>query len=146
VPSFESFLQNGIVVDTIEVSAPYSRIGDVYDAAVKGLSGVPGIWNGSAHSSHAYRTGLNLYFSFAAQAKGLPAMRETYQRCWAAVMEATLSHGGCISHHHGIGRVRKAWLEKQLGEVGAQLLRQVCESIDPAAIMNPGALLGARKS
>jgi alkyldihydroxyacetonephosphate synthase len=55
-------------------------------------------------------------------------------------MEATLSAGGTISHHHGIGRVRREWLPKELG-TAYPLLAKVRGALDPLGIMNPGALL-----
>ncbi len=141
VPTFKSFLERGIIVDTIEVAAAFDQITQVYERAVAALSRVPGIWNGSAHSSHAYRNGLNLYFSFAVQPQGESTLRGAYEQCWSAVMEATLGAGGTIAHHHGIGRVRRDWLEAELGPTGLALLRSVKHSLDPTGFMNPGVLL-----
>jgi alkyldihydroxyacetonephosphate synthase len=141
VPTFRSFLESGVIVDTIEVAAPYSKIGDLYEDAVAWLGKVPGIWNGSAHSSHAYRSGLNLYFSFAVQPPRREDLRSSYHECWSAVMEAALSAGGTISHHHGIGRVRREWLARELGPGGIAALRAVKQALDPLHFMNPGALL-----
>jgi alkyldihydroxyacetonephosphate synthase len=141
VPSFKSFLESGVIVDTIEVAAPYSRIGDLYDAAIGALGKIEGIWNGSAHSSHAYRAGINLYFSFAVQPKQKSELRAAYHRCWQAVVSASLGAGGTISHHHGIGRVRREWLGEELGVGGLGALRALKQALDPAGIMNPGVLL-----
>jgi alkyldihydroxyacetonephosphate synthase len=129
------------VVDTIEVAAMWDRIQRVYHDAVESLSTVPGILTGSAHSSHAYRSGINLYFTFAAQPAERDRMRSTYEECWRRVMEATHGAGGTIAHHHGIGRVRKAWLEKELGAGGLHALRALKHALDPTGFMNPGALL-----
>jgi alkyldihydroxyacetonephosphate synthase len=56
-------------------------------------------------------------------------------------MEATAAHGGSVSHHHGIGRVRRDWLASELGDGGLALLRRVKAALDPNGIMNPGVLL-----
>ena len=141
VPTFKSFLENGVVVDTIEVAAPYARIGDVYEGAVAALSQIEGIWAGSAHSSHAYRSGLNLYFSFAVQPRQRSQMRQAYHACWAAVMEASLKAGGTIAHHHGIGRVRREWIARELGPGGLATLARIKHALDPSGFMNPGVLL-----
>jgi alkyldihydroxyacetonephosphate synthase len=141
VPTFKSFLESGVVVDTVEVAAPYSRIGNLYDAAIENLGKIEGIWNGSAHSSHAYRTGLNLYFSFAVQPKQRSDLRLAYHACWAAVMEASLQAGGTIAHHHGIGRVRREWMARELGPGGLAALQQIKRALDPSGFMNPGVLL-----
>jgi alkyldihydroxyacetonephosphate synthase len=141
VPTFTSFLENGVIVDTIEVAAPYGRIGDLYDGAIAALAAIEGIWNGSAHSSHAYRTGLNLYFSFAVQPKQRSELRQAYHRSWAAVMEASLKNGGTIAHHHGIGRVRREWIARELGPGGLATLARIKHALDPSGFMNPGVLL-----
>jgi alkyldihydroxyacetonephosphate synthase len=141
VPTFKSFLESGVIVDTIEVAAPYSRIAELYAAAIAGLAGIEGIWNGSAHSSHAYRSGLNLYFSFAVQPKQKTALRQAYRQCWDAVLSATVAAGGTISHHHGVGRVRREWLARELGPGGTAALRQIKRALDPSGFMNPGVLL-----
>jgi alkyldihydroxyacetonephosphate synthase len=143
VPTFRSFLENGVIVDTIEVAAPYTRIGDLYDSAIAALGQVEGIWNGSAHSSHAYRAGLNLYFSFAVQPKQRSELRQAYHACWTAVMEASLKAGGTIAHHHGIGRVRREWLARELGPGGLATLTRIKNALDPHGFMNPGVLLPA---
>lgn len=141
VPTFKSFLESGVIVDTIEVAAPWSRVLELYDSAVAALGAIEGIWNGSAHSSHAYRSGINLYFSFAVQPKSRAGLREAYHACWSAVMEATLRAGGTISHHHGIGRVRREWLARELGPAGVAALGAIKRALDPAGFMNPGVLL-----
>ena len=141
VPSFASFLTNGVVVDTIEVAAPYARIGELYESAVAALGRIEGIWAGSAHSSHAYRSGLNLYFSFAVQPRQKAELRQAYHACWAAVMDASSRAGGTISHHHGIGRVRREWLARELGPGGLAALARLKHAFDPTGFMNPGVLL-----
>ena len=123
------------------VSASWSAIGAVYDDATAALRALPGCLNGSAHSSHAYRSGLNLYFSFAIRTETASAMEGAYFDAWAAIMEATDRHGGSLAHHHGIGRVRAPWLERELGSGGLALLRKLKHALDPAGVMNPGALI-----
>lgn len=141
VPKWGQFLEGGIILDTIEVSAPWTMIHDIYSDAVKRLKEVPGMLAASAHSSHVYRTGLNLYFTFAAQPSAPEKMADTYRECWRHVLEATADHGGGIAHHHGIGRVRKDFLVHDIGEIGVNTLRAVKDALDPQGFMNPGVLL-----
>lgn len=140
VPTWTDFFEKGAVVDTIEISAPWSRIVEVYDAVVQSLGEVDGIVNASAHSSHVYRSGINLYFSFAVLAE--PAdMEARYFECWHRTMEATAANGGGIAHHHGAGRLRIPYLHHDLGDTGVELLRTLKAAVDPAGIMNPGNLI-----
>jgi alkyldihydroxyacetonephosphate synthase len=142
VPNWNVFLERNAIVDTVEVSAAWSAIGRVYDDAVAALTALPGCLNGSAHSSHAYRSGLNLYFSFAIRAEDPATLEASYFAAWRVIMEATARHGGSLAHHHGIGRVRAPWLETELGAEGLALLRKIKTALDPTGMMNPGALLG----
>jgi alkyldihydroxyacetonephosphate synthase len=141
VPSFRSFLEQGVIVDTIEVAATWSRAGALYDGVVAALSRIPGVLSATAHSSHSYRSGTCLYFSFAAKPDDPARLRATYEACWRAAMEATLAAGGGIAHHHGIGRVRRPWLEAEIGATGVTVLRAVKHALDPAGLLNPGNLI-----
>ena len=140
VPTFESLIEKGLVVDTIEVSATWDRVSTLYDQVVYALQGVSGVLVASGHSSHSYPQGTNIYFTFAARPPSPELGEQTYLDCWRAAMEATLRAGGSIVHHHGIGRIRKAWLAHELGE-GVELLRALKLTLDPAGILNPGTLL-----
>ncbi len=142
VPGFEYFLKQGMVVDTIEVASTWARIDRLYDRVLAGMRGVPGIIVASGHSSHSYGTGTNIYFTFAARPDRPDDLEDLYFRVWAAAMEATLEVGGTISHHHGIGRVRRDWLARELG-TAYPLLGALRRAVDPLGIMNPGALLPA---
>jgi alkyldihydroxyacetonephosphate synthase len=55
-------------------------------------------------------------------------------------MEATLRTHGTISHHHGIGRLRVPWMQRELG-TGLDVLRAIKRALDPNGIMNPGVLI-----
>jgi alkyldihydroxyacetonephosphate synthase len=141
VPGFRGFLERGIVLDTIEVGATWSRVADVYRRVTGSLREVEGILTASAHSSHSYRSGTNLYFTFAARPADPARMAEIYRECWRRTMQATLEAGGGIAHHHGIGRVRRDALAGELGAGGVALLRALKRALDPEGLLNPGVLL-----
>lgn len=141
VPTLGQLSAIGLVVDTIEVSATWQRIGAVYEAVKATLSEVPELVAVSAHASHAYRSGVNLYFTFVAQPSERAQMERVYTECWDRTMAATAAAGGSISHHHGIGRVRRGFLVEELGEVGVDVLRAVKAALDPAGRLNPGVLI-----
>jgi alkyldihydroxyacetonephosphate synthase len=141
VAPWDQILSRNMVADTVEVSAPWDRIAAVYEAATKSVSGIEGCRASSAHSSHAYRSGLNLYFTFAVQLEDTAAMEGAYFEAWRRIMQATADNGGSLAHHHGIGRVRRDWMKTELGAEGAALLRRVKAALDPKGIMNPGVLI-----
>ncbi len=141
VPTWDSFLKNGIILDTIEISSAWDKIAGIYEAVTASVKQVPGILAATAHSSHVYRSGVNLYFTFAARPERREDMAATYDECWRRVVETTAAHGGGIAHHHGIGRVRRGYLHHDLGAGGVSLLRALKHALDPAGFMNPGVLI-----
>jgi alkyldihydroxyacetonephosphate synthase len=140
-PGFRGFLEKGIVLDTIEVGCTWDRVLPLYDAVTSSLREVEGLLAASAHASHAYRSGTNLYFTFLARPARRERMAEVYTEAWRRTMEATLAAGGGIAHHHGIGRVRRDFLAGEIGPAGVAVLRAVKRALDPGDLLNPGVLL-----
>jgi alkyldihydroxyacetonephosphate synthase len=140
VPSWDFFLDREMMVDTIEIAATWDRVATLYDAVVAGLGSVPGMLAASAHSSHSYAQGTNLYITFAIKPDDFSRAEDAYLEAWTRVMEATLAAGGTIAHHHGIGRLRVPWLERELG-AAYPVLRALKHALDPGGMMNPGALV-----
>jgi alkyldihydroxyacetonephosphate synthase len=141
VPSWDMLLSRNLIADTVEVSADWDQIARIYDDATASLSEIPGCRAASAHSSHVYRSGLNLYFTFAVQLDSPDAMEGAYFDAWRRIMEATVRHGGSLAHHHGIGRVRRGVLTDELGAEGVRLLQKIKQALDPNGIMNTGVLI-----
>ena len=141
VPGFEEYLAQNIILDTIEIAATWDRIGPIYHNTIASLNQVDNMLNASGHSSHCYRSGINVYFTFAALADDPSKMDAMYHDCWRRVMEATISGGGGISHHHGIGRVRRGYLSAEIGASGVNLLRSLKKTMDPNNILNPEILI-----
>jgi len=141
VPSWEQLLAGGLVVDTIEVAATWDRVKPLHAAVTKAIAAVPGIIQASGHTSHGYTTGVNIYFTFVGSASDPGEQESVYRRAWAAAMEATIAAGATIAHHHGIGRIRREYLVRELGGEGLAVLKAVKSALDPNGIMNPGVLL-----
>jgi len=117
---------------------------------ISALSQIDGTLVASAHQSHAYRDGACLYFTFAgrpapeasadaASAAEAGAAERYYRRAWDAVMSLTRSHGGAISHHHGIGINRGRHLAPALGPA-FDVLVGLKAALDPTGVLNPGKL------
>jgi glycolate oxidase len=60
-----------------------------------------------------------------------------------AVMELGLRLGGTITGEHGVGILKRRWLEHELGPTGAALQRQIRRVFDPLGLLNPGKVLEA---
>ncbi|HYJ26404.1 MAG TPA: FAD-linked oxidase C-terminal domain-containing protein [Nocardioides sp.] len=57
------------------------------------------------------------------------------------ILRAAIRLGGTITGEHGVGRTKKAALPEQLGDDVMALTRRVKDALDPAGILNPGAIL-----
>ncbi len=140
VSALDTVIDHGMVVDTIEIAAPWSRLSTIYDEVRSSILGVEGSVTAIAHASHAYLSGACLYFTFA----GMPGETAEekdgyYKQCWEVTMQAVHDNGGTISHHHGIGVNRARFLPQELGN-GMDVLRRMKRALDPNAILNPGKL------
>ena len=127
----------GAFSDTMEVAAPWSRLGELYRSVRKAMSRHVFVM---AHLSHAYPDGCSIYFTFAGSAPSRASAEKLYDSTWNDAMEAVVAAGGTLSHHHGVGRSKAPKLGLELG-LGVEVVREIARVIDPAGIFNPGNLL-----
>jgi alkyldihydroxyacetonephosphate synthase len=140
VSALEALIRRDYVVDTMEISAEWSRCGEIYDAATSAIRAVPGAMVASAHQSHSYPDGACLYFTFAGQPGTEPGAKDAfYTAAWEAGTRAVLEHGGALSHHHGVGLNRSRFVRDALGPAFG-VLASVKQALDPNGILNPGKL------
>lgn len=124
------------MVDTMEVAAPWSGLPELY----RGVRGAlePPTDGVLAHASHLYLSGANIYFTFLiSSASDDEDAEHRYRKAWEAGMQATLSLGGTISHHHGVGLLKGSWMRDEVGS-GMDVLRRIKAAMDPRGLMNPG--------
>jgi len=141
VSQLEPLIAGGLVVDTMEVSGPWSALPGINDAVVAAMMAVPGCLAASAHASHSYLDGACLYFTFGGKPEHNTAGSKAalHAAIWDAGQRAVLVRGGSLSHHHGIGLHRGRYLAEALG--GAHgVLQSVKDALDPHGILNPGKL------
>jgi alkyldihydroxyacetonephosphate synthase len=140
----DALLERGILVETLETAASWSRLNFVHGAVRAALIGALTVRGTPpvvmCHVSHLYPSGASLYFTFLAQQQ----RDKPLEQWWAAkraASEAIVASGATITHHHAVGRDHARWLAAETGELGLELIRAVKERLDPAGIMNPGKLL-----
>ena len=56
-------------------------------------------------------------------------------------MDLAIDLGGTITGEHGVGRLKKPWLPKQVGEQVIEMTRRVKASFDPLNLLNPDVIL-----
>ncbi|MET7402256.1 FAD-linked oxidase C-terminal domain-containing protein [Dactylosporangium sp. NPDC005572] len=57
------------------------------------------------------------------------------------IFALALALGGTVSAEHGVGLLKRAWLERELGADALALQRRIKQLFDPAGILNPGKAL-----
>lgn len=129
--------QKGAVLDTIEVTTNWHNAHSTYLSMQKALLEVEGTMLASGHYSHVYPEGAALYMTTV----GFPGEDKIgfYKNIWQAAMEAAIGEGAAISHHHGIGLHRGAWMAAEHGSA-LEVLKRIKRALDPSGIMNPGKL------
>lgn len=140
----DQLLTHGVLVDTMETSAPWSEVQDLHDSIRRDMEaallerGTPGFV--LCHISHLYTAGCSLYYTvFARQEAG--AEMDQWRALKTAAGDAMMAGGGTITHHHGCGADHAPWLPKETGELWPRMLRAAKAEVDPAGIMNPGKLM-----
>lgn len=57
------------------------------------------------------------------------------------IMQLAIELGGTITGEHGVGTLKRPWLEQELGPVGLRLQQRVKAAFDPLGILNPGKVV-----
>jgi len=60
---------------------------------------------------------------------------------FGAVMELGLSLGGTITGEHGVGVLKREWLERELSPTALRVQRAIKHTLDPLGVLNPGKVL-----
>jgi alkyldihydroxyacetonephosphate synthase len=136
--ALQALTRRGFVVDTMEIAAPWSALGRLYDDVRRALLAVPEARAATCHLSHSYSDGACLYFTFAATPP-TNEVESTYIAMWDAGQRAVLHAGGNLSHHHGVGLNRSRFAAEALG-TGHTVLQAVKAALDPNGVLNPGKL------
>jgi alkyldihydroxyacetonephosphate synthase len=143
----DTMLDTGVLAETLETAATWSRLGELYTGVRMALTeslrhneNPPLV---GCHISHLYPTGASLYFTVLAHADSGHEIEQ-----WTAAKhranQAIVAAGGTASHHHAVGTAHQEIVAADLGGaagVGVEALRAVKAYLDPAGILNPGKLL-----
>jgi len=127
---------SGGFVDTMEVACTWDRLMDLYQEVRKALGPLAVVL---AHFSHAYPQGCSIYFTFAASAEGRVKSDSLYDEIWRTGLSAVVKSGGTISHHHGVGQSKAAFMQEEHG-AAMSVYRKLKIVMDPAGILNPGKM------
>ncbi|HEY0449591.1 FAD-binding oxidoreductase [Actinophytocola sp.] len=56
------------------------------------------------------------------------------------ILEVGLSLGGTVTGEHGIGKIKREWLEREIGPIGLRVHRSIKAALDPENLFNPGSM------
>jgi alkyldihydroxyacetonephosphate synthase len=111
----------------------------IVDEAKK--SGVAGNIFVTCRVTQVYDVGACVYFYFGFGFKGLPNAIDKFNHVEHSARDEIMKHGGSISHHHGIGKHRKDFMERQITPLGVSTLRGIKNLMDPKNIFANGNLI-----
>jgi len=138
--------ERGVAIDTLETALPWSRV-EAASAAIPAAIVEASQARGEqvlafAHLSHLYREGASIYTTYLFRRGADPdELLERWGAMKAAASRVIQTHGGTISHQHGIGTDHAPYLPNEKGPLGMDAIRAVCQTFDPDGMMNPGKLV-----
>ena len=111
----------------LDVAVPVARLGELVDVA-KAAAGPADLY------AFGHLAEGNLHLNYVGADDSSAAIMEQ-------VLAWVIDAGGAISAEHGIGRAKRAWLERARGRPAVDALRGIKQALDPAGVLNPGVLL-----
>jgi glycolate oxidase len=70
-----------------------------------------------------------------------PEQWEKVESMVAEIFEVSLQLGGTLSGEHGVGTLKRPFMERALGPLSLEIQRRVKQALDPRNVLNPGKVL-----
>jgi alkyldihydroxyacetonephosphate synthase len=139
------FLMNYYVIaESFETSVSWSNALKLTENVKRRLleeykkRGLPGNAYVTARVTQVYGSGVCVYFYFGFYYKGVPNPQQVYLELEDIARDEILASGGSLSHHHGVGKLRRAFLPKIMSEAALQWKRVLKTSLDPTNVFGAG--------
>jgi alkyldihydroxyacetonephosphate synthase len=130
----ESFETSCAWSDALAIDANVKRV--LYEEyAKRGLPGKPFV---TSRITQVYRTGVAIYFYFGFYYKGVEHPSQVYIDLENIARREILRWGGSLSHHHGVGKIRRAYLPEIMSATALQWKQEIKHSLDPQNIFGAG--------
>lgn len=88
----------------------------------------------SCRVTQLYDTGVAVYFYFGFVWHGLKDPVGVFNAIEHDARDEILKYGGSLSHHHGVGKLRKHWMQHTVSPVGMQAIAGLKKQLDPKNI------------
>jgi alkyldihydroxyacetonephosphate synthase len=129
-----------IIGETYETTVPWSKVTATLAAVDKAAKekhaayGLPGKAYVSPRITQLYHTGVCIYFTHGFSAKGVANPDKVFSEIDHSMRQTIMDAGGSISHHHGVGKLRKDFMDATISPTTAEVLKGVKQAHDPQNI------------
>ena len=130
------FTQN-ILGETMETAVPWSKINQVKEEASKLIvklhneHNLPGKPFFTSRISKVYHTGVCMYNTIAMCYDGVENPEDVFTEIEHIMRENFIENGGSISHHHGVGKLRKDFMSNTISEGSVEMIKGIKQNQDP---------------
>lgn len=115
--------EHHVAAESFETSCPWSQVEtlckkvkqSIFDSAATHGFTEDKVW-ASFRVTQLYETGAAVYVYFSIQHRNYPSDKivHAYESVENAARDMVMDCGGCISHHHGVGKLRKRFMDRTL--------------------------------
>ena len=126
--------------ETFETTAPWDKVEIICQKTEEELLKqhkkfqLPGKPFFSYRITQLYHSSVCIYFMVGLYGKGKKNPENIYAKVEKSLRQVILSHGGALSHHHGVGKLRKEFMNQVLNQDSQRLLKGIKQSLDPKNI------------
>lgn len=133
-------MRHWVLGESLETSVAWSRVLTlcervkqrvVDEHARRGLPGRPFI---SCRVTQVYQTGVCVYFYLAFYAKGVERPSQVFMELERCAREEILRCGGSLSHHHGVGKLRRQFLPRVFSPTALEWSADLKRAVDPTNV------------
>jgi len=133
----EFFVPQGILGETLETAVPWSKVNQVKDEANKLLTklhkeyNLPGKPFFCSRVSKIYHTGVCMYNTMGINVRGVKNPEKIFSDIEHKIRACFIKNGGSISHHHGVGKLRKEFMPETISAGSIKVIQNIKKSQDP---------------
>jgi alkyldihydroxyacetonephosphate synthase len=133
-----------IIGETYETTVPWDKIHDVC-AAVERVAkseherlGFPGRPFTTPRVTQMYHSGVCIYFTHGLSHHGIDGGDAKFAEMERNIRAAIMDAGGSISHHHGVGKLRKYFVDRVASPETIEATRALKKAVDPQNVFAVG--------
>ncbi len=133
-----------IIGETYETTVPWDKIHEVC-AAVERVAnsehrrlGFPGRPFTTPRLTQMYHSGVCIYFTHGLYHRGIEGGDEKFAEMERNIRAAIMDAGGSISHHHGVGKLRKYFVDRVASPETVAAVKSLKQAVDPRNVFAVG--------